>query len=166
MISGGDVRMTAEDISGDSSKDVQVIVRVLPSAVSLPQVRLFSAANPCLQLLEAACQQEVATVIQLATTYPYCTLQFAAHIYDVLRASPGAERVISRPAPNFGGDQCEMFTLHYVDTLVGQAATWQIAAEYLAWCPVHGSAVLEGLLERSPVSALCISTDSIKQICV
>lgn len=105
------------------------------------------------QLLLAACDQEVQTVIQLATNSPYCTLQFVAHIYDVLRASPGADRVISRPLPNFGGDQAEMYTLHYVETLAGHAATWQLAAEYLAWCPVHGSAVLEALLDKSPVSS-------------
>lgn len=102
------------------------------------------------QLLLAACDQEVQTIITLATQQPYCGLQFIAHIYDVIRASPGAERVISRPLPGFGGDQAEMFTLHYVETLTGHATTWQLAAEYLAWCPVHGSAVLEALLDRSP----------------
>ncbi|KAF6253026.1 Nup85 nucleoporin-domain-containing protein [Scenedesmus sp. NREL 46B-D3] len=101
------------------------------------------------QLLLAASQQEVQTVIQLATTSPCCSLQFVAHIYDVLRASPGAERVISRPLSHFGGDQSEMYTLHYVETLAAHASTWQLAAEYLAWCPVHGSAVLEALLEKS-----------------
>lgn len=112
-----------------------------------------------LQLLLAASQQEVQTVIQLATTSPCCSLQFVAHIYDVLRASPGAERVISRPLSHFGGDQSEMYTLHYVETLAAHASTWQLAAEYLAWCPVHGSAVLEALLEKSRVSGQRVYSD-------
>jgi hypothetical protein len=29
----------------------------------------------------------------------------------------------------------------------------QLAAEYLAWCPVHGADALEMLIETSPVSA-------------
>lgn len=115
---------------------------------------LCAPAAAGLQLLLAACDQEVQTIITLATQQPYCGLQFIAHIYDVIRASPGAERVISRPLPGFGGDQAEMFTLHYVETLTGHATTWQLAAEYLAWCPVHGSAVLEALLDRSPVRVL------------
>jgi hypothetical protein len=42
------------------------------------------------QLLLAACDQEVQTVVSLCTQAPYCSLQFVAHIYDVLRVLPGA----------------------------------------------------------------------------
>jgi nuclear pore complex protein Nup85 len=115
-------------------------------------VHFLCADAVLLQMLLAACEQEVQQVILLATTSPYCTLQFVAHIYDVLRASPGAERVILRPLSHAGGDQSEGFMLHYVETLAAHAATWQLAAEYLAWCPTHGGALLEALLEKSPVS--------------
>jgi nuclear pore complex protein Nup85 len=115
-------------------------------------LHVLCAAAVLLQMLLAACEQEVQQVILLATTTPYCTLQFVAHIYDVLRASPGAERVISRPLSHAGGDQSEHFMLHYVETLAAHASTWQLAAEYLAWCPTHGAALLEALLEKSPVS--------------
>eukprot|EP00879_Flechtneria_rotunda_P019929 GHRR01020947.1.p1 GENE.GHRR01020947.1~~GHRR01020947.1.p1 ORF type:complete len:757 (+),score=295.89 GHRR01020947.1:835-3105(+) len=101
------------------------------------------------QLVIAACDQEVQSVASLCTTTPYCSLQFVTHIYDVLRALPGADRIISRPLPHLGGDQAEMYTLNYAESLAGSAATWQLAAEYLAWCPVHGAPVLEILLDRS-----------------
>ncbi|KAF8073073.1 ema [Scenedesmus sp. PABB004] len=105
------------------------------------------------QLLLASCDQEVQSVVSLCTNSPYCSLQFVAHVYDVLRGAPGAERVIARPLPHLGGDQAELFALHYVETLLGHAPTWQLAAEYLAWCPVHGAAALEAALDRSPVRA-------------
>jgi len=50
-----------------------------------------------------------------------------------------------------------MYTLHYVETLMGCDSTWQVAAEYLAWCPVYGADAMEVLLARLPVSAVWVS---------
>lgn len=107
---------------------------------------------PHLQLLLASCDQEVQSVISLCINAPYCSLQFVAHIYDVLRGNPNAERVIRRQLPHYGVDQAELYTLHYAETLLGHVATWLVAAEYLAWCPVNGAALMESVLDRSPVS--------------
>lgn len=108
-------------------------------------------AWPYLQLLLAACNQEVQAIINLCTNHEYSGLQFVVHIYEVLAALPDAGRVISRVLPHLGCDQAESFTLHYVEALMGPATTWALAAEYLAWCPVHGADVLEGLLDRTQV---------------
>eukprot|EP00775_Hariotina_reticulata_P010403 gene10403-10561_t len=102
------------------------------------------------QLLLAASDQEVQSVISLCTSSDYCSQQFVAHIYDVLRGLAGADRVISRPLPALGGDQSELYTLAYAESLMVQACSWQLAAEYLAWCPVHGADALETLIETSP----------------
>lgn len=105
-----------------------------------------------MQLLVAACQQEVQEVIRLCTNCSYTSLQFVAHSFEVMRALPEAARVISRPLPHMGCDQAESFMLNYVEVLAGAASTWLLGAEYLAWCPVYGAEALEAMLDTSPVS--------------
>lgn len=101
-------------------------------------------------MLPAAAGLEVQTLVRLATNAPYCGLWFVAHMYDVLRGYDRAAGVISRPLPHLGGDQAELYTLHYVQSLMGNAATWQLAAAYLAWCPVHGRDAFEALVGTAP----------------
>ncbi len=108
----------------------------------------------CLQLLVAACQQEVQEVIRLCTNSTYTSLQFVTHSFEVMRALPEAARVISRPLPHMGCDQAESFMLNYVEVLASGASTWLLGAEYLAWCPVYGAEALEDMLDTSPVSVL------------
>jgi hypothetical protein len=62
----------------------------------------------------------------MCTSSDYCSQQFVAHVYDVLRALPGADRVISRPLSSLGGDQSEMYTLLYAESLMVQACSWQV----------------------------------------
>eukprot|EP00878_Enallax_costatus_P011131 GHUV01011624.1.p1 GENE.GHUV01011624.1~~GHUV01011624.1.p1 ORF type:complete len:740 (+),score=246.31 GHUV01011624.1:1146-3365(+) len=102
------------------------------------------------ELLPASADQEVQSVVSLCTNSPYCSLQFVAHIFDVLRGHPAAERIISRPRPHYGVDQAELYTLNYAETLLGHADTWLMASEYLAWCPVNGAAVMEAVIDQSP----------------
>lgn len=85
-------------------------------------------------------------VLLLPTVSVSCSYHSAA--LAPIRGYPPAEGIFSRPLPHFGGDQCEMYTLHYVETLMAQSSTWQLAAEYLAWCPVHGADTLEAMLMR------------------
>lgn len=106
----------------------------------------------CVQLLVAACQQEVQEIIRLTTNCSYTSLQFVAHSFEVMRGLPEANRVISRPLPHMGCDQAESFLLNYVEVLAGAASTWLLGAEYLAWCPVYGADALEAMLDTSPVS--------------
>ncbi len=47
--------------------------------------------------------------------------------YDILRGYPEAERVIARPLPHLGGDQNEMYTLHFAATLMGQVGRSTLA---------------------------------------
>ena len=47
--------------------------------------------------------------------------------------------------------QTEFYLLEYAACLAMSRQTWQLAAEYLAWCPVHGEAALKQLLEELPV---------------
>jgi hypothetical protein len=102
-------------------------------------------------LIASAAELEAQAVVAVCTNSPYCGLWFVAHCYDLLRGSDAqAWRALSRPLPQLGCDQAEAYLLHYVDTLAGQASTWQLAAEYLAWCPAHGADALEALLERLP----------------
>lgn len=110
-------------------------------------------------MLLASGDQEAQSVVALCTNSPYCSLQFVAHIFDVLRGHPSAQRVISRPLAHYGVDQSELFTLNYAETLLGHVDTWLLAAEYLAWCPVNGAAVMEAMLDKSPVSDLTLSAD-------
>ncbi len=46
----------------------------------------------------------------------------------------------------------EFYLLEYAACLASSRQTWQLAAEYLAWCPVHGEAALAKLLEQLPVT--------------
>jgi len=102
-------------------------------------------------LIAAAAELEVQSVVAVCTNSPYCGLWFVAHCYDLLCADPQAARALARPLPApLACGQAEAYMLHYVDTLAGQASTWQLAAEYLAWCPAHGADALEALLERLP----------------
>lgn len=77
-----------------------------------------------------------------------------AHIFDVLRGNAAAHRILSRPLPHYSVDQAELYTLNYAESLLGHADTWLLAAEYLAWCPVNGAAVMELAIDRSPVRSL------------
>ena len=42
--------------------------------------------------------------------------------------------------------------MEYVTALASAPQTWALAAEYLAWCPVHGEAGLRALLARLPAA--------------
>ncbi|KAI8463575.1 MAG: Nup85 nucleoporin-domain-containing protein [Monoraphidium minutum] len=104
------------------------------------------------ELLLLSSQLEAQGVVRLATNAPYCGLWLVAHTYDVLRGYPRAEALFSRPLPHLGCNQAEMYTLHYVETLMGPAGAWQVAAEYLAWCPVYGADALEAMLAALPLT--------------
>lgn len=69
----------------------------------------------CVQVLVAACQQEVQEVIRLCTNSRYTDLLFVAHSFEVMRGLPEASRVISRPLPHMGCDQAESFMLNYAE---------------------------------------------------
>lgn len=49
--------------------------------------------------------------------------------------------------------QVEFYTLEYADSLAASQQTWPLAAEYLAWCPVHGESSLIRLLENLPLAS-------------
>ncbi|GBF94028.1 hypothetical protein Rsub_07296 [Raphidocelis subcapitata] len=104
------------------------------------------------ELLVLGSRLEVQGVVRLCTNSDFCSLWFVAHAYDILRGYPRAEALLARPLPHLGCDQVEMYTLHYVETLTGCDGTWQVAAEYLAWCPIYGADALESLLSRLPFS--------------
>ena len=48
--------------------------------------------------------------------------------------------------------QVEFYILEYADALAASHLTWPLAAEYLAWCPVHGQSSLIRLLESLPLA--------------
>ncbi len=47
--------------------------------------------------------------------------------------------------------QAEFYTLEYASALMTTPQTWEVAVEYLAWCPVHGQPALQRFLEQLPV---------------
>lgn len=49
--------------------------------------------------------------------------------------------------------QLEFYTLEYAESLGASQQTWPLAAEYLAWCPVHGLSSLTILLEGLPLTS-------------
>ena len=50
--------------------------------------------------------------------------------------------------------QVEFYTLQYAASLTSMSVTsWSLAAQYLAWCPVHGRAAMRTLLERVPLTS-------------
>ena len=46
----------------------------------------------------------------------------------------------------------EFYTLEYAEALAASQQTWPLAAEYLAWCPMHGEGALARLLEDLPLA--------------
>jgi hypothetical protein len=48
--------------------------------------------------------------------------------------------------------QVEFYTLEYAEALAASQQTWPLAAEYLAWCPMHGEGALARLLEDLPLA--------------
>eukprot|EP00884_Botryococcus_braunii_P005623 jgi/Botrbrau1/15061/Bobra.118_2s0009.1 len=76
---------------------------------------------------------------------------FLAHVPALLESMPGASQILYKQIPQDGADQAELFTLDYVSCLATAPVTWPLAAEYLTWCPRHGRAALQLLLERLPV---------------
>ena len=48
--------------------------------------------------------------------------------------------------------QLEFYTLAYAESLGASQQTWPLAAEYLAWCPVHGRSSLVRLLDSLPLA--------------
>ena len=111
------------------------------------------AAFDLLQLMLAASGYEVQQIITLCSNSSFCSLWLVTHVYDLLRGHPPAAAIISRLVPGRGCDQQETFTLNYALNLAEHRATWHLAAEYLAWCPVYGAAALEGMLDSCPVRA-------------
>lgn len=49
--------------------------------------------------------------------------------------------------------QVEFYTLEYAESLAASQQTWPLAAEYFAWCPVHGESSLIRLLEGLPLAS-------------
>ena len=49
--------------------------------------------------------------------------------------------------------QVEFYTLEYAESLGASRQTWPLAAQYLAWCPVHGRSNLIRLLEGLPLAS-------------
>ena len=49
--------------------------------------------------------------------------------------------------------QLEYYTLEYAESLGASQQTWPLAAEYFAWCPVHGRSSLISLLEGLPLAS-------------
>lgn len=47
--------------------------------------------------------------------------------------------------------QAEFYILEYASALMTTPQTWELAVDYLAWCPVHGQAALQRFLEQLPV---------------
>ena len=55
--------------------------------------------------------------------------------------------------PHVHHAQLEFYTLEYAESLGVSQQTWPLAAEYLAWCPVHGRSSLIRLLEGLPLTS-------------
>lgn len=100
------------------------------------------------EIMEAALDYDLQRVVQLCSVLPFTNIWFMAHIFDVLRASRGAQAVLDKPIQNFGGTQVEFYVLHFAESLMSNRDTWQIAAQYLAYCPVHGRRVMVAMLEK------------------
>ena len=79
---------------------------------------------------------------------------FMAHTVDLLAASSSVARaLLTAPLPHRGGSQAEFYLLDYAATLMPLASGWQVACEYLRWCPAHGAAATAALLAALPVTA-------------
>ncbi|BDA46981.1 Nuclear pore complex protein NUP85 [Coccomyxa sp. Obi] len=99
--------------------------------------------------VQAAAKQELQEVLEVCSRSfsPW----FMAHIPDLLARHPSAPATLGRFLPHFGADQAEFYTLEYASALMTTPQTWELAVEYLAWCPVHGQAALQRFLEQLPV---------------
>lgn len=53
--------------------------------------------------------------------------------------------------PDQGCTVVEAYTLRFADDLASCSATWQLAAEYFAWCPEKGAERFEKLILESPI---------------
>ena len=65
--------------------------------------------------------------------------------------------------------QVEFYTLEYAESLGASRQTWPLAAEYLAWCPVHGRSslirLLEGLALASSPESMAVKAIQASQLC-
>lgn len=79
---------------------------------------------------------------------------FMAHAVDLIAATSSvANSRLTAPLPQRGGSQAEFYLLDYAATLMPLASGWQVACEYLRWCPAHGGAATAALLASLPVTA-------------
>ncbi|CAL5224153.1 g6790 [Coccomyxa viridis] len=100
-------------------------------------------------ILQAVGQQDLQGLLQ--TCSASFSRWFMAHLPPLLARHPAAA-VLARPLDHFGSDQLEFYTLEYAESLGASQQTWPLAAEYLAWCPVHGRSSLIRLLEGLPLA--------------
>ena len=47
--------------------------------------------------------------------------------------------------------QEEFYTLQYATSLATSPSLWALAAQYMAWCPMHGQEAMRTLLLRVPL---------------
>lgn len=58
----------------------------------------------------------------------------------------------SAELPHHGGTQSEFYILDYAMAVAPHTNTHNLAASYLAWCPVHGQSAFERVVKRLPLS--------------
>ncbi|MEW5298581.1 MAG: hypothetical protein WDW36_001687 [Sanguina aurantia] len=131
-----------------------VLPKLLPQCLqSIPEQN--TAGMVIYELLEALVAMEVQEVVCILSVSLLVSPWFLAHMYPLLHAYPSNSAIIRRAVPLFGGDQEELYTLLFVDSLAVQRSSWKLTLQQLAWCPTHGSQAAQALLKRVTVSGGC-----------
>ncbi|EFJ44604.1 hypothetical protein VOLCADRAFT_95258 [Volvox carteri f. nagariensis] len=127
-------------------------------------------------LLEALTEMDIAGVVSELTTSGLGLGWLLAHSLELMAAYPaggggggggGAARaggggggVLTQRLAVSGCDQMEYFRLAWADSLLPNCMSggWQLVLQYLAWCPQHGAAAVEALMEALPVDSRDVRT--------
>ncbi|KAG2489150.1 hypothetical protein HYH03_012376 [Edaphochlamys debaryana] len=115
------------------------------------------------ELLGALCEGDVAGVVSALCNSGAASAWLLAHCLELLAAGAaaggpggaGGAGLLGRRLAVSGCDQMEYFRLAWAESLLPglRGGGWALALAYLAWCPQHGAAAAEALMEAMPVDS-------------
>ncbi|GIL76690.1 hypothetical protein Vretifemale_6209 [Volvox reticuliferus] len=117
------------------------------------------------ELLEALTDMDISGVVSVMNSFGLVQSWLMLHSLELMAAYPGSAvgggsasrntEILTERLAVSGCDQMEYFRLAWAESLLPGClgGGWQLALQYLAWCPQHGEAAAEALLEALPVNS-------------
>ncbi|GLI65398.1 hypothetical protein VaNZ11_008954 [Volvox africanus] len=122
------------------------------------------------ELLEALTDMDISGVVSVMNSFGLVQSWLMLHSLELMAAYPGSAvgggsagrstGILTERLAVSGCDQMEYFRLIWAESLLPGClgGGWQLALQYLAWCPQHGAAAAEALLEALPVNSCDVRT--------